>query len=291
MFSRSIFDVISGILPRDLATIVSEYVFFEGVLDCILEDHNDWVLCLTALPEFVDDAISLAGRLVSGSDDMTIRIWDVTTRTSRVLKGHTRWVHSLAVLPDGCLVSGSDDRTIRMWNVMTGASRVLGRHDSCIYSLAVLPDGQLASGSADRTIRIWNVLTGISQVLKGHIDIIRCLVVLPDGRLASGSGDTTIRIWDIPTGTFLQTNLAKRCQHSGTPEVLRGHTNTVRSLTVLSDGRLASGSADKTIRIWDITTGTSHVLEKQTGRVFSLAILPDGRLASGSGDTTIRIWS
>jgi len=70
-----------------------------------------------------------------------------------------------------------------------------------------------------------------------------------------------------------------------------GHTNLVTCLAVLSDGHIASGSDDKTIRIWDAGTGEClRMLEGHTGGVTCLAVLSDGYIASGSRDKTIRIW-
>ncbi len=72
---------------------------------------------------------------------------------------------------------------------------------------------------------------------------------------------------------------------------LEGHSGSVNSLCLLPDGRLASGSEDNTIRLWDLTTGAETArLEGHLGPVTSLCLLPDGRLASGSEDSTIRLW-
>ena len=72
---------------------------------------------------------------------------------------------------------------------------------------------------------------------------------------------------------------------------LTGHTSDVLSFAVLPDGSLASGSWDKTIKIWDTIKGIEiKSLTGHTSEVLSLAVLPDGSLASGSADTRIKIW-
>jgi len=76
-------------------------------------------------------------------------------------------------------------------------------------------------------------------------------------------------------------------------KILIGHSDRIYSLVVLPDGaRLASGSRDSEIRIWNTTKGTTiQTLTGHTGSVYSLVNLPDGSLASASFDKTIRIWN
>lgn len=59
---------------------------------------------------------------------------------------------------------------------------------------------------------------------------------------------------------------------------------------MLPGGGLASGSLDKTIKLWAAGKCT-QTLEGHSGPVLCLLALPDGDLLSGSGDTTIRRWS
>ena len=78
------------------------------------------------------------GRLASGSDDNTIRLWDPASGAcERVFEGHLAWVRALALLGDGRLASGSDDNTIRLWdpNQSDGAPQVLFVADAVITCL------------------------------------------------------------------------------------------------------------------------------------------------------------
>ena len=72
---------------------------------------------------------------------------------------------------------------------------------------------------------------------------------------------------------------------------LNGHGHFVTGLAVLADGRLASASHDRTLKIWDAFSGKrlatlaghAHVVER-------VAVLPGGRLASGSHDRSLKVW-
>ncbi|KAF5345603.1 hypothetical protein D9757_014774 [Collybiopsis confluens] len=237
-------------------------------------------------------AVSPNGQqVVSGSEDKTVRIWNVQTgqQIGDPLHGHTDWVTSVAFSPNGKqVVSGSHDKTVRIWNVQTGQQigGPLHGHTNFVTSVAFSPDGQqVVSGSTDQTVRIWNVQTGqqIGDPLHGHTSQVTSVAFSPDGQqVVSGSEDKTVRIWNVQTG-----------QQIGDP--LHGHTSHVTSLAFSPDGQqVVCGSNDQTVRIWNVQTGQQigDPLHGHTSFVTSVAFSPDGQqVVSGSNDQTVRIWN
>ena len=84
------------------------------------------------------------GRVLSGSEDATIKLWNaVTGALLRTFHGHSDRVFSVAFSPDGNRVlSGSHDKTVRLWDAATGALlRTFERQSGWVTSVAFSPDG------------------------------------------------------------------------------------------------------------------------------------------------------
>ena len=193
-------------------------------------------------------ALSPDGRYaLSGSDDHTLRLWELATGTClRTFEGHTDWVSSVALSHDGrSALSGSRDRTLRLWELATGRClRTFEGHTDSVNSVALSPDGRYAlSGSYDRTLRLWELSSGrCVRTFEGRTSSVTSVAISPDGRSAlSGSSDRTLRLWELTTGRCVRT--------------FEGHTGSgwVRSVALSPDGRYAlSGSADCTLRLWEL---------------------------------------
>ncbi|WP_413161933.1 AAA family ATPase [Capilliphycus salinus ALCB114379] len=101
--------------------------------------------------------------LVSGSDDCTLKLWDVSSGTClQTWRGHSHGIESITNSPDQpILASGSNDGTVKLWNRHTGQClRTLHHTPDPIHALAFSPNGKiLAIGTCEGTIQLWNVQT------------------------------------------------------------------------------------------------------------------------------------
>jgi len=167
--------------------------------------HSSWVYSVTFSPD--------GTRIVSGSSDYTIKLWDVATgREIRTFQGHSGSVASVAFSRDGGrIVSGSKDSSIKLWDVATGrVLRTFTDHPSpaVVTSVAFSPDGtRIVSGSWYNKVKLWDAATGREiRTFSGHSSFVRSAAFSPDGaRIVSGSWDTTIKVWDAATGKLLYT--------------------------------------------------------------------------------------
>ena len=243
-----------------------------GALEMSMEGHTLAVGSLVALGN---------GRLVSGSWDQSLRVWNaVTGECERTLYAHKGSVRSLAVLSDERVVSGSGDCTLRVWNATTGeCERTLEGHTNAVTLLVVLCCSCVVSGSDDGTLRVWNAATGTCErIIDAGRDSVLLLAPLDNLRVAIGSFDKKVRIWNVTTG---------KCEHT-----MEGHTGVITSLLALDKGRLASGSEDNEVRLWNTATGQCvRTMEGHTSSVKSLVRMGAGRLISGSSDGSLRVWN
>ncbi len=221
---------------------------------------------------------------VSGTKDAPLRIWDTTSaKETWSLRGRASADLCLAFSPDGRhLASAGFESVVRVWEATTGKElQVLKGHNWVIHGVAFRPpDGrQLASVSADSTVRVWDWTTGQElRILEPrHAARVQSVAFSRDGKLlASASWDRTIKFWDSTTWKLLHD--------------LPDPTGAVLCLAFGHDRRLAWGSTDGTVKVWDGPGTETHVLRGHTSWVMAVAFSPDGkRIASASLDGTVKI--
>jgi WD40 repeat protein len=159
-------------------------------------------------------------RIASGSDDMTVRIWDAHTgKELAVLHGHRDWVRSVAFSPDGThIVSGSDDDTVRVWDAHTGKPPVvLEGHTYWVLSVAFSPDGgRIVSGSYDKTVRMWDAVTGKQlAVLEGHHYQVISVAFSADGKRITSRDESGAELaWNATSALLHQQFLIRVVAHT-----------------------------------------------------------------------------
>ena len=259
---------------------------------------------------------SIFSSLASGSEDTTLKIWDWELgELERTLKGHTK-----AVLdcdyggPRGgtLLASCSSDLTIKLWDPSEEYKniRTLPGHDHSVSAVRFIPSGAagaptsgnlLVSASRDKTLRIWDVTTGYCvKTIRGHADWVRDVAPSFDGRwLLSTGNDQIARLWDATSGetksTFVGHEHVIECCIFA-PAASYGYLAALAGLkkppAASSSGEyLATGSRDKSIKIWDFRGTLIKTLIGHDNWVRALVFHPGGKyLLSVSDDKSIRCW-
>jgi WD40 repeat protein len=196
--------------------------------------------------------------LASGSEDKTVRLWDlVNGRQFPVHQGHQQEVWALALSPDGsAVISGGGDGAILLWDPHTGEQRaVLARQRGSVESLVCSSDGMtLASGGEDGII-FWDLASGQQRtVIQGHHDKVWALAFNPTGTtLISGGDDGVVMLWEVwnlprllhvPLGHMNQTDYHHMQSLAADTTLSPTHQAVARYITAALGYRLSMGKRD-----------------------------------------------
>jgi WD40 repeat protein len=200
--------------------------------------------------------------------------------------------------PDGndLIASGSSDSCLKIWCLRSlKCLASFSQHTKgieCVRQVQNQSNHILATGSLDSTIRLWNIRDWESQiVLNQHEGSINCLETLGSDKehstFASGSSDFSIKIWRLSNSCF-------DCQC--VKSIQQAHQDSIFCMLKTQFGILATGSADRTIKLWSLNAEDDfeclNTLIGHEQPVFSLEQGYDERsLISGSADGCLKTWS
>lgn len=264
---------------------------------------------------------------VSVGADGAVAAWDAASgKQKRRLVGSASDDDLLfaAISNDAALIASSTgSRQVEVRKASDGKLvQALASHATGFFSVAFSRDGRwLAAGTNDRTIRLWQIATGREMPrLSGHTGWVKAVAFSPDNRwLASGGNSGEIKLWDVNTGreiygeahpreiihTVAFSPEGKWLAAAGTGQVihllepstkqtrsLSGHTGEITGIAFIPNSSLlASGSTDKTIRIWDVDKGTLvTTFPELSDQINAIAVNRDGTaLAAGTADHKIEL--
>ncbi|MBN1873862.1 MAG: protein kinase [Anaerolineae bacterium] len=170
----------------------------EAIEPVILTGHETLIFTVAFTPD--------GERLITGSFDNTVRIWNFETLETppTILADHEYAVSTVAMSPNGhWLVTGSWDTTARVWdlNDLSHPPTVLSGHGAGVSGLAIDPESRwLVTVNGDKIVRLWDLelLSAPPVLLTGHTAILSGAAISHDGHwLATTDWDGMLRIWNM----------------------------------------------------------------------------------------------
>ncbi|KAF2969573.1 hypothetical protein GQX73_g4015 [Xylaria multiplex] len=225
-----------------------------------LRGHTDWVNQVRL------DVTSRT--LLSGSDDCTVKMWDLDSRTCiKTYEGHIGQVQQVLALPDDFefedesareadASSTASNRSVTPVTSPSPHNPSRQAEERVAYGPIFvndperpLPPRYMLTGSLDATLRLWDTATGKSpRCFWGHVEGVWGLAV-DTLRYVSGANDATVKVWEPRTG---------KCERTFT-----GHSGPVTCVG-LSDSRFASGGEDGEVRLYSFEGEPGECLERGT---------------------------
>ena len=289
-----------------------------GIQTAVLSGHFEAVGSLAFMPD--------GSSLVSGSNDKTIKLWDMQTGgVVKTFHGHTDRVISVSISADCTMIaSGSGDQTIRLWDIQTEECYYVVEQHNWVHHVRFSPtdpqylifvsgdkvwhwnisgqqtnpanpgsciafslDGTQLVSCHGRDIVVQNSSSG-RIVAKFHVTgyTIHDCCFSPDSNLIATAAGQTVHVWDTTHS------------HPHPIKTFAAHTNGISSLTFHSPSSLISSSYVKSVKFWEIgTLQTDQVVADPestsltSAQIMSITLQPeDGIAISSDSDGVVRTW-
>ena len=254
------------------------------------------------------------GKIVVSSEDSEIKIFDKSGNVFYILKGHSHSVRALCYIRDDIFASGSNDKTIRIWDLQQNKSiEILKEPNNQIISLNLLNNQKLASCSF-KEIYIYDDKFKLQYLLKEHLNWVRNIIQIDKNKICSCSDDGTIKIYDkhfqilntlnehnnsvfsiclLRDGRFISGDKKGKLfcwfKNFSTNKEYKFHNSGILKIIQIKDGRIVSSSLDKTIKVWDLDFRNVNTF-KNHNNVQALCPLKDGGFCSGGNDIVLNFW-